>query len=665
MDKKVGYIVVIVLLLLCVGCLGGYIFIEMNPFDYKDVSVDSGENKDNQVVTLDITNGNVISLFNKAHYTSIGPSAPLYRDGGYKVSDMSNDEKIVLLSRQWYPEVQETITGTDTSYHYELDEEVLRNLYNSFYGVNTYQSVSSISNGCLTLTLDSQSGKYVYDGTGGCGGTSNFQVQEEIIKAVNAGFSKIVFLKSESLTVDFVDTLRKRYLTVWAEDGDVTTVSAVKTILTGANGIAADSLQVYSEVYEDFFGKQNSIVRKSFFIGHRGSGATEGGYSVFGPENTLESAKKAYADGADYVEVDVHFTLDKELVIMHDSSLGTMMDATGTVETTSYADLKSYTYKNYDDSYRIPTLRQFIEYFKQTNCMLVIELKDYSKELADAVVALVREYNFENQCVIICFSKPSLGYVYENEPSIGLGALSSEDFRVYEKIYDEKHDVYKNGDFDLSQTLRGLFKSVQNYNCVYNPGYNVVTEEMIQQIQLRGLGVQVWTLQDSSLLEQFMMRGCASLTIDGVAMISDMIRSISANQTEYRTAVGEEAEVKLLGEYYSRSDYEGNKTSAADLTDDANAEPVLISGDAFELTDGNSWKAVKEGTSVAMYRYKMFSTAGQYYIYSQPFTLVAENRSEKGQGCSSVLDIPGLHWVGESLLVVTAVIILIRKRKSQ
>ena len=32
---------------------------------------------------------------------------------------------------------------------------------------------------------------------------------------------------------------------------------------------------------------------------------------------------------------------------------------------------------------------------------------------------------------------------------------------------------------------------------------------------------------------------------------------------------------------------------------------------------------------------------------------------------SSVLDIPGLHWVGESLLVVTAVIILIRKRKSQ
>ena len=489
--------------------------------------------------------------------------------------------------------------------------------------------------------------------------------EEEIIKAVNAGFSKIVFLKSESLTVDFVDTLRKRYLTVWAEDGDVTTVSAVKTILTGANGIAADSLQVYSEVYEDFFGKQNSIVRKSFFIGHRGSGATEGGYSVFGPENTLESAKKAYADGADYVEVDVHFTLDKELVIMHDSSLGTMMDATGTVETTSYADLKSYTYKNYDDSYRIPTLRQFIEYFKQTNCMLVIELKDYSKELADAVVALVREYNFENQCVIICFSKPSLGYVYENEPSIGLGALSSEDFRVYEKIYDEKHDIYKNGDFDLSQTLRGLFKSVQNYNCVYNPGYNVVTEEMIQQIQLRGLGVQAWTLRDSSLLEQFMMRGCASLTIDGVAMISDMIRSISANQTEYRTAVGEEAEVKLLGEYYSRSDYEGNKTSAADLTDDANAEPVLISGDAFELTDGNSWKAVKEGTSVAMYRYKMFSTAGQYYIYSQPFTLVAENRSEKGQGCSSVLDIPGLHWVGESLLVVTAVIILIRKRKSQ
>lgn len=275
-------------------------------------------------------------------------------------------------------------------------------------------------------------------------------------------------------------------------------------------------------------------MRDPFIIGHRGSGATEGGYSVYGPENTLESAEKAFADGADYIEIDVHFTLDKELVVMHDSLIGTMMNAKGTVETTSYADLKNYTYKNFDDSYRIPTLRQFIEYFKPTDCMLVIELKDYSKPLAEAVAALIREYDFENQCVVICFSKQSLGYMYQALPSVGLGALSSDDFRVYEKIYDEKHDIYKNGDLLLSDTLRGVFGAIQNYNCVYNPGFNVLTEEMIRQIQLRGVGVHAWTLTSANLIDQYRMQGCASLTIDGVAMLAETIRTISADRTEYK-----------------------------------------------------------------------------------------------------------------------------------
>ena len=476
---------------------------------------------------------------------------------------------------------------------------------------------------------------------------------DEIVKAVNEGFSKIVFLDAGPLTVEFVNSLRKRYLSVWAEDRGSTANSAVKTILTGVNGIATDSPQTYSEAYRKFFGKPNSVVRDSFIIGHRGSGATEGGYSVYGPENTLESAEKAFADGADYIEIDVHFTLDKELVVMHDSLLGTMMNAKGTVETTSYADLKNYTYKNFDDSYRIPTLRQFIEYFKPTDCMLVIELKDYSKPLAEAVAALIREYDIENQCVVICCSKQSLGYMYQALPSVGLGSLSSDDFRVYEKIYDEKHDIYKNGDLLLSDTLRGVFGAIQNYNCVYNPGFNVLTEEMIRQIQLRGVGVHAWTLTSANLIDQYMMQGCASLTIDGVAMLAETIRTVSADRADYKTAVGKEAEVRLSGKYYSRSDYEGNATADADLTDDSLAEPMLVSGEAFEVTDGNRLKAVKEGTSTAVYRYKMFSSLGEYYIYSQPFTLIAESGSGEARGCGSLLKVSGLTGAGIALSLLS------------
>ena len=484
---------------------------------------------------------------------------------------------------------------------------------------------------------------------------------EDVVKEVNRGYSKIVFLDAEPLTVEFVDSLRKHYLSVWAEDRGSTSESAVKTILTGVNGIATDSFQVYSDVYQKFFGEPNSIVRNSFIIGHRGSGATEGGFSVYGPENTLESAQKAYADGADYIEIDVHFTLDKELVVMHDSLLGTMMNASGTVEATNYSELKNYTYKNFDDSYRIPTLKQFIEYFKPTDCMLVIELKDYSQALAEAVADLIREYDFESQCVVICFSKQSLKYMYDSLPEVSLGALSSEDFRVYEKIYDEKHDVYKNGDLILDDTLRGVFGSFQNYNCAYNPGYNVLTKDMVRQIQLRGVGVQAWTLASSNLVEQYMMQGCASLTIDGVAMLADSIRTVSAEREEYTVTVGETANVKLVGKYYSRSDYEGNETALADLTNDGFSEPLLVSGDSFEVKDGKL-RAVKEGRSVAIYRYKMFSSLGEYYIYSQPFALIAKSASEK-RGCGSLLKLSGLTGAG-IVLILSAVMLLNKKEKS-
>ena len=92
---------------------------------------------------------------------------------------------------------------------------------------------------------------------------------DEIVKAVNEGFSKIVFLDAGPLTAEFVNSLRKRYLSVWAEDRGSTANSAVKTILTGVNGIATDSPQTYSEAYRKFFGKPNSVVRDSFIIGHR------------------------------------------------------------------------------------------------------------------------------------------------------------------------------------------------------------------------------------------------------------------------------------------------------------------------------------------------------------------------------------------------------------
>lgn len=473
---------------------------------------------------------------------------------------------------------------------------------------------------------------------------------DEIVKKVNEGYSKIAILDGENCNVDFVNSLRKRYVTVWAQDLSATKKSAVSTVLTGVNGVLTDNVSVYNDVYGEVFSKNKSVVRESFIIGHRGSSATYGGYSPYGPENSLISAQRAYYDGADYVEIDVQFTSDKEMVIMHDATLGTMLNATGVVGTKTLAEIKSYTYKNFEDEdYRVPTLEEMIDYFKTTDCMLVIELKDYSENMAKAVVELVREKSFENQCVIICFSKQSLEYCYKYAPEISCGALESTDHRKYERVYDEKHDVYKNGDLIVGDTLQSLISGVNAFNCAYNPGYNVIAEEMVQQLQLRGIGTQVWTLTNAALLDTYMMQGCSSLTVDGVALLDGRIRNISTDQQSYSVKVGKTADIKVQGNYYARSDYDGNAVAPMDITENNFTVPIIVDGDSFEEVDGNL-QAVKAGETTVVYRYKTFSASGEYYVYSQPITLTAT--ATEG-GCGSVsMSIPCVSIVSSLGLAI-------------
>lgn len=60
-------------------------------------------------------------------------------------------------------------------------------------------------------------------------------------------------------------------------------------------------------------------------IAHRGA-------SYFEPENTLRAYKRAMEMNADFVEVDVRMSKDKELIIMHDADVGRTTNGKGLVK---------------------------------------------------------------------------------------------------------------------------------------------------------------------------------------------------------------------------------------------------------------------------------------------------------------------------------------------
>lgn len=68
-------------------------------------------------------------------------------------------------------------------------------------------------------------------------------------------------------------------------------------------------------------------------IGHRGA-------SYDAPENTLASIKKAWADGADGVEIDVHLTRDDRVLTIHDSTMERTANTALHVEQTTLSELQ-------------------------------------------------------------------------------------------------------------------------------------------------------------------------------------------------------------------------------------------------------------------------------------------------------------------------------------
>ena len=71
-----------------------------------------------------------------------------------------------------------------------------------------------------------------------------------------------------------------------------------------------------------------------YVIAHRGA-------SGDAPENTLSSIQMAISEGALMIEMDVQTTLDKELVVFHDSVLGRTTNGHGYVQQTPLSEIRT------------------------------------------------------------------------------------------------------------------------------------------------------------------------------------------------------------------------------------------------------------------------------------------------------------------------------------
>ncbi len=145
-------------------------------------------------------------------------------------------------------------------------------------------------------------------------------------------------------------------------------------------------------------------------MGHRGAAALE-------PENTLLSIGRAIEIGVDAVEIDVRLNKDKEVVVIHDSTVDRTTDGTGPICAFTVEEMKKL---DAGKGQRIPTLQEVIE-FIGNKVILVIELKE--EGTVRRVLELIKRNNLGDTVYIISFWHRLVKSIKEMDSRIKTGVL--------------------------------------------------------------------------------------------------------------------------------------------------------------------------------------------------------------------------------------------------
>ncbi|ATW28751.1 hypothetical protein DCMF_19320 [Candidatus Formimonas warabiya] len=157
--------------------------------------------------------------------------------------------------------------------------------------------------------------------------------------------------------------------------------------------------------------------------GHRGA-------KGYAPENTMSSFLKAQELGADGVELDVQLTQDRQVVICHDWKIDRTSNGTGKISALTLSALKKLDFGSwYGPQFsgeKIPTLAEFLDWFRTTDLEANIEIKNgliIYPGIEKEVLKLIEKFQVGERVFISSFYHPSLKLIKEMNPYMRTGAL--------------------------------------------------------------------------------------------------------------------------------------------------------------------------------------------------------------------------------------------------
>jgi len=233
------------------------------------------------------------------------------------------------------------------------------------------------------------------------------------------------------------------------------------------------------------------------------------GFSGKYPENTMLAFRKAFEIGADGIELDVHYTKDKQLVVIHDERIDRTCDGNGFVCDFTLEELQKFDasagFRGVYGVNRIPTLREYFEFVKPLKGFITnIELKtgyNVYPGIEQMVYDMIKEFGLEDRIIISSFNHYSVARFKAIAPEIKCGFLE--------------------GDWILDF---GRYASEHGVEYVH-PCYNTVIEDSALEINANGVGINTWTVNEPKEVIRLFELGVNAVISNYPDMVKEVMES--------------------------------------------------------------------------------------------------------------------------------------------
>lgn len=213
------------------------------------------------------------------------------------------------------------------------------------------------------------------------------------------------------------------------------------------------------------------------------------------PENTLLAFRKAVEAGVDGIELDLQFSKDGKLVIMHDERLLRTTGLSGCVSDYPLDELqKMDASAGIPGSFEytpVPGFDDYCRYIKDLDIMTNIEIKTnkvHYPGIEEEVLEVIRSYALEEKTIISSFNWLTVLLVRKLAPHLQTALLQE----------------------DHLTSMIGHLASAHGI-AYYHPDVRLIDEKSIRDCREHGLAVNLWTVNDLECLQQ-----CRRWQVDGV-----------------------------------------------------------------------------------------------------------------------------------------------------